>query len=137
MRWSDIPRHPSAPTLRGFAAIWLLWFGGLGAIAWFFRGDQTTAIILWVVAVVVGPLGLVSPALVRPVFVGAMVVTFPIGWVVSHVLLGAVFYCLFTPLGVLFRWAGRDPLGLRRSPAESYWQPKPPPPDLRSYFRQS
>jgi hypothetical protein len=137
MRWSDIPRHPTTRTLRGFAGIWLGWFGGLGAAAWFARGDHATALVLWVVAAAVGPLGLIAPALVRPVFVGAMVVTFPIGWVVSHVLLGAVFYCLFTPLGVLFRWAGRDPLGLRRIQAESYWQPKPPPPDLRSYFRQS
>ena len=65
------------------------------------------------------------------------VVTFPIGWVLSHLLLGAVFYCLFTPLGLIFRLIGRDALGLRRSVAVSYWRPKPAANDLRGYFRQS
>jgi hypothetical protein len=137
MRWSDIPRHPTTGTLRGFAAIWLVWFAGLGAAAWFVRDDRTTALGLWALALGVGPLGLAAPSLVRPVFVGAMVVTFPIGWVVSHLLLGAVFYGLFAPLGLLFRLIGRDALGLRRSAAESYWRPKPAAEDLRSYFRQS
>ena len=137
MRWSDIPRRPTTGTLRGFAAIWLVWFAGLGAAAWFVRDDRTTALILWGIALAVGPAGLVSPPVIRPVFVGAMMVTFPIGWVVSHLLLGAVFYCLFAPLGLLFRLIGRDALGLRRSAAESYWQPKAAAKDLRSYFRQS
>ena len=137
MRWSDIPRRPTTGMLRGFAAIWLAWFGALGTGAWFVRGDETTALVLWAVAVTLGPLGLACPRLVRPVFVGAMVVTFPIGWVVSHLLLAVVFYGLFAPLGVLFRLIGRDALGLRRVHAESYWQPKPVAQGLRSYFRQS
>ena len=137
MRWSDIPRHPTTGTLRGFAAIWLVWFAGLAAVAWLVRQDATTALILGAIALAVGPIGLASPKLIRPVFVGAMVVTFPIGWVLSHLLLGAVFYCLFAPLGLLFRLIGRDALGLRRSSAESYWRPKAAAKDLRSYFRQS
>ena len=137
MRWSDIPRHPPIGTLRGFAAIWLVWFAGLAAAAWLVRDDWTAALILGAIALTVGPVGLVAPALIRPVFVGAMIVTFPIGWVVSHLLLGAVFYCLFAPLGLLFRLIGRDALDLRRRSAESYWQPKPAAKDLRSYFRQS
>src|SRR5262245_27002753 len=124
MRWSDIPRQPTPGTLRGFAAIWLAWFGGLGSVAWFVRDDQTTGLILWAVALAIGAVGLVYPALIRPVFVGAMVVTFPIGWVVSHLLLAAVFCCLFTPIGVVFRLIGRDALGLRRTAAGSYWRPK-------------
>jgi hypothetical protein len=137
MRWSDIPRNPPTSTLRGFAGIWLVWFIGLGAAAWLVREDRTAALILGLIALAVGPIGLVSPRLIRPVFVGAMVVTFPIGWVVSHLLLGAVFYCLFAPLGLLFRLIGRDALGLRRTTVDSYWRPKPAAKDLRSYFRQS
>jgi hypothetical protein len=137
MRWSDIPRHPASGTLRRFAAIWLVWFAGLGAAAWFVRDDRATALILAAVALAVGPIGLLFPPLIRSIFVGAMVVTFPIGWVVSHLLLGAVFYCLFAPLGLLFRLIGRDALGLRRTSANSYWLPKPAGADLRSYFRQS
>ena len=30
MTWDQIPRNPSATTLRQFAGLWLLFFGGLG-----------------------------------------------------------------------------------------------------------
>ncbi len=137
MRWSDLPRDPPVSTLRWFAAIWLVWFAALAGAAGA-RGDERAAFVLAVVAVLVGPLGLVRPTAVRGVFVGALVLTFPIGFVVSHVLLGAVFYCVFTPLGLFFRLIGRDALGRRLRPEwESYWAPKATPEDLRSYFHLS
>ena len=88
-------------------------------------------------AVAVGVLGLARPAAIRPVFVGWMVLAFPIGWAVSNLLLAAVFYGLFTPLAVLFRLLGRDALALRARPgAATYWVPRPAPADVRRYFRQ-
>ena len=137
MRWSDLPRDPPRSTLRWFAAIWLVWFTALGCAAWL-RGNDPAAVALVAVALLIGPLGLVRPAAVRPVFVGALVLTFPVGWVVSRVLLGAVFYCVFTPLGLFFRLIGRDALGRRFRPdLASYWSPKATPDDIRSYFRLS
>ena len=29
MQWSDIPFHPTAKTLRQFAGLWLVFFGGI------------------------------------------------------------------------------------------------------------
>ena len=110
MRWSDLPRDPPRSTLRWFAAIWLVWFTALGCAAWL-RGNETAALALTAVALLVGPLGLVRPAAVRPVFVGALVLTFPVGWVVSRVLLGAVFYCVFTPRSDGLPVSSAAPLG--------------------------
>ena len=39
-----------------------------------------------------------------------MVLAFPIGWTVSQVILLLMFYGLFTPIGLVFRLIGRDPL---------------------------
>ena len=39
-----------------------------------------------------------------------MVLAFPIGWTVSQVILAVMFYGLFTPIGLVFRLIGRDPL---------------------------
>ncbi len=65
-------------------------------------------------------------------------VTYPIGWLVSRLLLGVLFYGMFTPLGLLFRLLGRDALARRARPdASSYWITKEGPNDARSYFRQS
>lgn len=48
--------------------------------------------------------------------------------IISPVVMGVLFYGLFTPYGALARWRGRDPLNLRFEPdAESYWVDRDPP----------
>ena len=37
----------------------------------------------------------------------------PIGLALSHVILGAVFYIVFTPVGLVMRLLGKDPLHRR------------------------
>ena len=74
MRWSDIPRDPATSTLRWFAAIWLGWFGALSGLAWY-RQNETAGVAFAVVALVVGVSGLNWPSVVRPVFVGAMMLS--------------------------------------------------------------
>lgn len=138
MRWSEIPWQPPASTLRWFAAIWLIWFVGLSYVSWAYRENVTAAIILIAIALTIGSIGLIHPPAIRIVFVTSIVVTFPIGWVISRLLLCLVFYCLFTPLGLFFRLIGRDVLGKRLIPeSSSYWSAKSESKDLRSYFRQS
>ena len=57
--------------------------------------------------------------------------------IVSPVVLGILFYALFTPVGVIRRLFGADPLRLRRSQAESYWIKRDPPgPAPESMSRQ-
>ena len=73
----------------------------------------------------------------KPVYVGWSVVAFPIGWFVSTVILGILFYALFTPIAFAFRLAGRDVLVRRRSAVTTYWRPKLAARDPREYFRQS
>jgi hypothetical protein len=137
MNWSDLPRDPSPRLLRQFAALWLVFFGGTAAWQGAVRGRVELAVVLAVLAVTVGPLGLVKPRAVRPIFVGWMVLVFPLNWLVSHLLLGLIYYGLFTPTGLLFRLMGRDVL-LRKRPADrtTYWSPKPQPEDVRRYFSQ-
>ena len=137
MQWSDIPFRPATRTLRQFAGLWILFFG-FGAV-WqaLVKGNTTAAVVLGLLAVTVGPVGLVWPRVVRPIFVGWMVVVFPIGWVVSKVILAVLFYGLFTPIGLLFRLLGRDPLARRRRrDLSTYWTPKALPDDPKRYLRQ-
>src|SRR5262249_34148448 len=105
MTWSDIPWTPASRTLRQFAGLWLLVFGTIACRhAW--HGASGLAISFGVLALVVGILGLLVPQTVRPIFVGWMVVAFPIGWMVSRVVLALIWYGLFTPLAVVFRLVG-------------------------------
>lgn len=135
MQWSDIPRNPTPRMLRQFAALWILVFGSLALWQWY-QGQPSTA--RWTALVsAVGILGVAWPRLARPVFVGWMILAFPIGWVVSRVLLGLVFFGLFTPMAAVFRLMGRDELLLRRRrDGSSYWRPKAQAADRGQYFRQ-
>jgi hypothetical protein len=124
-------------TLRQFAALWIVILGALGAWHGLVKGRPFLGVLLSVLAVSIGIVGLIRPEKVRPIYSGLMALTYPIGRVVSLVLLAALFYGVFTPLGLLFRLVGRDALGIRRRDQQSYWTPKPDIVDIRSYMRQS
>ena len=137
MRWSDIQFRPPEKTLRQFAGLWLVSFGGLAAWEWFGRQHTSLAIGLTVLALTLGPLGLVWPRLLQPIYVAWMVLAFPIGWTISQLIVALMFYGLFTPIGLVFRLIGRDPLHRARRPAlVTYWTPKATPTDPRRYFKQ-
>jgi hypothetical protein len=137
MRWADIPFDASHRTLRQFAGLWVLFVGGLAWYWGYWREFTTVGWVLAVLALTIGPLGLVWPAAIRPIWIGLLTLTFPIGWVVSHILLGVVYYGMFTPLSLFFKLIGRDLLTRRRPPqAETYWVPKPAVTDPRRYYRQ-
>jgi hypothetical protein len=136
MRWSDLPLKPSPRMLREFSALWILFFGGVALWQWFGRDHHTLAIIYGGLAVTLGPIGLLAPAVMRPIFIAWLAAAFPIGWIVSRVLLVVLFFGVVTPIAVAFRMAGRDVLGLRRGAKDSYWTAKPQPDGAASYFRQ-
>jgi saxitoxin biosynthesis operon SxtJ-like protein len=136
MHWSDIPFRPGSRTLRQFAALWLVFFGGLGAWQGLVRDRPVAGALLAALALGVGLLGLIKPQAVRWIYVAWMVLAFPIGWAVSRVMLAVTYYGLFTPVGLVFKLIGRDVLARRRDPHRtSYWAVKPAPADVRGYFR--
>lgn len=127
---------PSDRILRQFSGLWLIVFGALSALH-AFRDDRPLAALIAILALTVGPLGLVWPRLVKPIFVAWMRIASPIGWVVSHTFLAIAFYGLFTPVAFIFRMIGRDALELRRrSDAVTYWHVKPKASGPWQYFRQ-
>jgi hypothetical protein len=137
MRAAESVWKPSPRTLRQFAGLWFL-VGG--AVA--YRHGSETGIDLWTllllgVAAGVGLPGLLWPRSVRLLYLACVLATFPVGWCVFHVLVALIYYGLFTPLGLLFRLRGRDPLSLRARPGvETYWRPWEGSVDVRDYFRQ-
>jgi len=137
MKWSDVQFKPTKKVLRQFAAAWLVFLLAWATHQWLARGHHTTALVLGALAIIVGGLGLLVPATIRWVYVGCMIVAFPVGWVVSLVMLALMFYCVITPVALFFRLRGRDLL--RRAPprdAASFWTSKSLPLDMRQYFRQ-
>ena len=80
---------------------------------------------------------LVSQKLTRRVFVGFSIITMPIGMAVNFVVLAVFFFLVLTPVGIVCRLIGHDPLGIRpRDAAESYWLERRQVDDKKRYFRQ-
>ena len=129
-------KNPSPRDLRVFAALWLAFLGALGAVAWH-KGAAHTAIAWWFFAVVVAVPGLLVPRLVRLVYLAATYVTWPVGYVVSALILGIFYFLVLTPAGAIMRLLGRDPLDRRFDPRRpTYWETRGPAPSPSSYFRQ-
>ncbi len=137
MKWSDLPLNPADKVLRQFAGAWLIFFLALGVHQWLGRGREQVGVVLAVLALVIGALGLVKPRAVRWLFVVWMVLAFPIGWVISQLMLLLLFYGVITPVALIFRCTGRDWLSRKPAPGRtSFWLAKATPANVRSYFRQ-
>jgi ABC-type uncharacterized transport system permease subunit len=132
-----INRNPSARDLRGFARLWFpLFVAFVGIMLWWRLDAATAAVSVWVAGGLLAVGVLASAPLARRVFVGLQIVTYPIGLVVSTVALAVLFYLVFTPIGLVMRLAGRDPLRLRTRGEPSHWQPYQQDDDVERSLRQ-
>lgn len=138
MHWRDLPLNPDRRTLRQFAMIWIAFFAGFALVEQRMHHRPALAAVLALLAVTIGPLGVVKPQAIKRIFVTWSVLAFPIGWVVSWVALCALFYGVFTPIAFAFRLAGRDAL-VRRKPSgrQTYWKARSAPAEISSYLRQA
>jgi len=138
--------NPTAKDLRQFGFIALGAFALLGTLLYWHviplwrvlgRATPTAAYVVWAVGALSALLSIVAPKLNRPLFVALSVVAYPIGVVMSYVIMGAFFFLILTPLGLMFRLAGRDPLRRRfDATARSYWIPHNAAEKTERYFSQ-
>jgi hypothetical protein len=101
-----------------FIGLWSAWFHG-------------TEYRLW--ALIVGGL-LIVPALVFPTALalphkGWMALSEVLGWINTRIILGVIFFALLTPIGIIRRMLGKDPMGRDLKPETNTYrilrQPRP------------
>lgn len=129
--------HPSPRELRIFAGLQWLFFGVVSFLLWKRYESPLAALCVISISTLSAASGLLVPRALRPLYVAWMLAVFPIGWLVSHVVLAAVYYLVFTPVGFVLRLTGHDPLERRWDHAAlSYWKVRPQPPEPNRYFRE-
>lgn len=84
-------------------------------------------------------LGLVRPAVLKPLHIVWMGLALLLGFIMTRVVLTVVFYLAVTPIGVVLRALDKDPLQRTvDKEAETYWVPKvyddPSPSRLEKYY---
>lgn len=85
-----------------------------------------------------GLICMLIPVIARPLYFVWFTATACIGLVMSNLIIGLLYYGLFTPIGLVMRLFGRDALALKwqKGKTGSYWKDVPPPGSAESYFSQ-
>lgn len=137
MSMMNVNWRPDRKGLREFGEAALAMMTVLG-IAMVLLGRISPATALWFCAsgLAVYVASRAWAPLVLPVYLALMGLSWPIGYVVSHVVMSIAFFLVFTPIGLIMRLCGRDPLSRRLQRGKSYWQPHRSPTSARQYFNQ-
>ena len=145
-RLLDLNLDPDERVLRQFGFIALIGFGLLAICAWFETwmfafglGSVRVAVAcgLGGLALLAALLSLLHPKANRALYVALAVLAYPIGFVMSYLIMALLFFAVFAPIGALLRIAGRDPLQRAwRSDQSSYFTRARGRRSKQSYFRQ-
>jgi hypothetical protein len=142
----EINFDPDTKTLRQFGVIALVGFGVLAVLAYYEKlifsfglGEARMPLVTTFAALgaIAALFSLVAPRANRVLYVGLTLLAFPIGFVLSYVIMGTLFFLIIGPIALFFRLLGRDFLHRSYDPnASTYWQEARPARDKESYFHQ-
>ena len=133
----EINTTPSRRDLLWFGLLLPVFVAILGGLVWRRTGSLTVATAVWAAGGTVAAVFALWPASRRRIYVGWMYAVYPIGWTVSHLLLGVVYFVVITPIGLAMRVIRRTPLERRLDPtAATYWVRHDPASSVKRYLRQ-
>ena len=122
------PPHfkPTSKELRLFTLVLLI----PAAVLHFSFHYTTAAIVLASYA----SLGLLIPTLAKPLHKLLVVITWPIGFCLNHLLLATIYYLLLTPIAFIFRLRKKTLLNLSYPPKTTTNFSRLEKPEPRSYY---
>ena len=115
-----VNRNQTPRELRWFGLLLPIFVALAGAIArWRFEAP-TAALGIWSAGGALAALYWVAPSLRRQILVGWMYAALPIGWTVSHLMMGVVYFAVVTPIGLVSRLVRGDTLQPRDRPRHTH-----------------
>ena len=132
-----VNRNPNPSELKWFGILLAVFTAGVGALVAWRTGSFVWPTRIWIVFGTLALVFFAVPPARRPIYLGWNYAVFPIGWTVSHVLLGAIYFGVVTPVALVLRALGHDALDRKfdRS-ASTYWVRTTPQRDPERYFKQ-
>lgn len=129
---------PSEKQLKSFGLAGLIMCNVIGIVLfWLEKISNSGYLIFIMVGILLFVLSRVSTRLLKPVFLVLVLLTFPIGWIFSHLVMALFYYGIITPVSVFFRLLNRDPLCRKYDPdADTYWITCKRKRPAKDYFRQ-
>lgn len=134
----EIDWNPKSKQLQNFGKIALVASAVISLLLYLLKGVAIQwVLIIFAFGFIIFIISMISLKLTKMIYLVMILVTLPIGFVVSFILLSAFYFLLLVPLGLIFRLIGRDPLCRKfDSNAKSYWLSRQPPKGPEQYFHQ-
>ena len=130
---------PKKKNLTDFGDIALAMLTVMGLfLLWREKVSTRGLVIFCLVGLVLYTASRISTTLIKPVYLTLIVVTFPIGWVMSHLVMAIFYYGVITPVALFFKFKKRDALCRGYdTQAKTYWLPYDKKRTTKDYFNQT
>ena len=107
--------------LRTFGIALSIFLGIIGLIQ-FFKGNTPQNFWFWGASGIVFLATLVVPVLIKPIYSVAIFIAHILGWINTRIILGLIYYLMFTPISLIMKISGRDALNRKfDKEAKTYW----------------
>lgn len=140
MALMDVNLKPNDKILKDFGIISLVMSIIIASLLHWVKSDPialSTAGYIVAAGFIVFIMSLISVSLVKPIYIVLVFVTIPIGWVISHLVLGLFYYGMITPVAIYFKLIGRDVMCRKYDKqCDSYWIEHEDPASVKRYKQQ-
>lgn len=130
-------KEPTGRDLNILALLFLIIPGAIGSYLAFWKGSTNGYV--WIAAGCILALSRVIPPLFRGVYRVWFGFSIVLGFFVSRIILTIVFWFVMTPMALIMRVIGKDPMERKFDPhAQSYWRLREPAEDtsIERYEKQ-
>jgi hypothetical protein len=133
---------PNKKELRQFGAIFMGGFVLIGLVKYFWPFERfitrNETVGFWLIAMgmIVGAIGLTGSRFALPLYWSWLGIAYVMGNIISRVIMGVIYYLIFTPMRLIGNLMGRDKLQLKKPQTNSYWLDISFPTEKEQYERQ-
>lgn len=140
--FKEVNWKPGTEDLRSFGRSLMIGFPAIAVILFIITAVRTWSVPVWPLWVAligfgVGAISRAVPAIAPPFYYIWYALGCTIGMIVTNLIIAAMYYLVFAPIGFILRATGRDPMERKFLPADkSYWKEAEKNTDAERYFRQ-
>ena len=137
MKWNQISSSATIKQIRQFGLLVGIVLVAAGSWQLYRQIYPIVRIVLWSIGGFLFAGGLLWPQILKPLYVFWMLLAHMLSWVNTRIILGVIFYLIFTPIALVMRIAQRDGLQKKiNKNASSYWTQRTAPENIKEHFER-
>ena len=137
MKWNQISSSATIKQIRQFGLLVGIVLVAAGSWQLYRQIYPIVRIVLWSIGGFLFAGGLLWPQILKPLYVFWMLLAHMLSWVNTRIILGVIFYLIFTPIALVMRIAQRDGLQKKiNKNTSSYWTQRTAPENIKEHFER-